>query len=544
MSFPFFLEMAWKSALIAGGALALATFLKSRSAADRAAVLRLGIALLLALPLISLLLPALQWEVAAAAADEVQPALLSPVMTDTAAYTTDLPAMATVPESTIWDDPSLLIATAYLGGLLMAALRLGAGLLTLQRWTRSAAPVACPEWISAFDRVRDGRNVRLLVSPEAPSPLSWGWLSPAILIDRDTLDRPEDAEAILEHEMAHVIRRDWPMLMLARVASVLFWFNPLVRLLERSFVQHSEEAADCHALGRVEPTFYAQTLLGCASHASRSALPANSIASQGLARRVKAILDGRVRATKSGSFWTFAAMIACVVFAAPLAALELTKKMPEPPEAPAAPKGAALAPIAPQAALAPLPPAAPLAAAAPLPPKPRHMSQREYDKLAAAHAEIPGIVASAMASIDADEIGRATEEAMREVRAVSGTEISIAVREAQREARRATLEAQRATREAMREVERSKAHGAGGMEAGARSMEAGAKEMAETAHKLRTSKAYREKQIAEAAARGEHVTHEELIEAADGLEEGSHGLREGARGMREAAAEMRGHNIH
>ena len=59
MSFPFFLEMAWKSALIAGGALALSAFLKSRSAADRAAVLRLAIGLLLALPFISLLLPAL-----------------------------------------------------------------------------------------------------------------------------------------------------------------------------------------------------------------------------------------------------------------------------------------------------------------------------------------------------------------------------------------------------------------------------------------------------------------------------------------------------
>ena len=75
-------------------------------------------------------------------------------------------------------------------------------------------------------------------------------------------------------------------------------------------------------------------------------------------------------------------------------------------------------------------------------------------------------------------------------------------------------------------------------------MEAGAKQMDETAHKLRTSKAYREKQIAEAAARGDHVTHEELIEAAEGLHEGAEGLREGARGMREAAADMRGNRAH
>ncbi|MBA3677335.1 MAG: hypothetical protein H0W74_08030 [Sphingosinicella sp.] len=547
MSFPFFLEMAWKSAFIAGGALLLGLFLKSRSAADRAAVLRLGIGLLLALPLISLLLPALQWELAAASAEEVQPTLLnSALLADAAPVSLDA-SMGPASQPTIWDDPSGLIAIAYLGGFFMAALRLGAGLLTLHRWTRDAAPATCPEWLAAFERVADDRNVRLLVSADAPSPLSWGWFSPAILIDRDTQDRPEDADAILEHEMAHVVRHDWPMLMLARTASVLFWFNPLVWLLERAFVQHSEEAADCQALGRVEPTFYAQTLLGCASHASGFPLPANSIASQGLARRVRAILDSRVRSTKSGSFWTFGAMIGCVLFAAPLAALELTQAMPEPPQAPPAPTTPWPSPPAPKAPAAPLAtiaPVAPYAALAPLPPKPKNMSQREYEKLAAAHAELPSVIAAAMNSLDADEIGRMTEEAMHEAAAVSRVEVSAAIRQARREARNATMEAQRATREAMREVERSKSHGAVGLEAGARDMEAGAREMAQAAHKLRTSKAFREKQIAEAAARGKHVTHEELIEAADGLEDGSEGLRDGAQGMREAAAEMRAPSMH
>ncbi len=41
MSLGFFVEMAWKSALISGAALLLVILLRSRSAADRAAVLRL-----------------------------------------------------------------------------------------------------------------------------------------------------------------------------------------------------------------------------------------------------------------------------------------------------------------------------------------------------------------------------------------------------------------------------------------------------------------------------------------------------------------------
>ena len=47
MDVSFFGEMAWQSALISGFALALAYVLRSRAAADRALVLRLGVVMLL-----------------------------------------------------------------------------------------------------------------------------------------------------------------------------------------------------------------------------------------------------------------------------------------------------------------------------------------------------------------------------------------------------------------------------------------------------------------------------------------------------------------
>ena len=50
----FFAEMGWKSALIAAAALGFAAVLRSRAAADRALVLRIGVALLLFLALIAL----------------------------------------------------------------------------------------------------------------------------------------------------------------------------------------------------------------------------------------------------------------------------------------------------------------------------------------------------------------------------------------------------------------------------------------------------------------------------------------------------------
>ena len=57
MDLSFFVQMAWKSALIAGAALGLAYVLRSRAASDRAMVLRIGVTMLLLLPIAALALP-------------------------------------------------------------------------------------------------------------------------------------------------------------------------------------------------------------------------------------------------------------------------------------------------------------------------------------------------------------------------------------------------------------------------------------------------------------------------------------------------------
>ena len=232
----------------------------------------------------------------------------------------------TMPDPTIWDDPTPLVILAYLGGLAMVGARLVAGLWMLRRWTRSAQDVCCPSWLAAFDRVRwivpNAEAVRLKVSSEIGSPLSWGWRNPVILIDPDTLEMAEDAEAILAHEAAHIARRDWPMLMLSRVAATLFWFNPLVWLLEREVVQQAEEAADLEAAQRVEPSRYAETLLGLAQ--ANAMVPANSMApsAQALGRRVRAVLDRRIRERPSGSGLDRSGDAGLLRHAAPVAAMQ------------------------------------------------------------------------------------------------------------------------------------------------------------------------------------------------------------------------------
>ena len=166
MDVSFFAEMAWKSALIAGAALALAYVLRSRAASDRALVLRIGVAMLLLLPLIALALPALPieaWAAPEAAAPRRRRASagrrsrLRPRAV--AAARRAAGARRLQPAApTIWDDPTPLVLLAYLGGLLMVGGRLLAGLFMLRRWTRDARAVTCPEWLAAFERAARRRT--------------------------------------------------------------------------------------------------------------------------------------------------------------------------------------------------------------------------------------------------------------------------------------------------------------------------------------------------------------------------------------------------
>jgi beta-lactamase regulating signal transducer with metallopeptidase domain len=592
MDVSFFVQMGWKSALIAGAALGLAYVLRSRAASDRAMVLRIGVTMLLLLPLAALALPSLNI-VAFSAPEAPAAAAMAPapaIAPETAAAYTYVPGPEALPSAvqavdpqpaaspSIWDDPTPLVFLAYLGGLLMVGGRLLLGLFMLRRWTKGARDVTDPDWLAAFARVRGADDrTRLMVSDAVPSPLSWGWRRPVILIDPDTLDEPEEADAILAHEMAHVARRDWVALMLTRVAAAAFWFNPIVWLLEREIVQQAEEAADCEAAAHVEPARYAQTLLTWAQ-VNGGVFAANSIAPKhsALGRRIRAILDRRER--PSGTAWARIAALTCIGLAAPIAAVQLVQAaQPTPPEAPAAPAPAPLAPPAPHALPAPGAPAAP-----PAPPAPLadidipDVTSEVHAALAEVLPHIPEIVAASLSAVDPEEIDRQVQEALREgnveVRHMSRAErerVRSEVRRAMQQVReqmaRARADMARARADmgrvraemasqapriavAMQEARRAAAaapqaiaiamrSGSVGMAHGAEGMERGAQRMEEQARRFR-DRSYREQVIARERARGHNVTHEDLLEAASGMEEGARGMRDGAREMREAARRM------
>jgi beta-lactamase regulating signal transducer with metallopeptidase domain len=90
--------------------------------------------------------------------------------------------------------------------------------------------------------------VTLLQSRRSVMPMTWG-LRAKILLPRDA-DEWTDArlKAVLLHELAHVKRFDYETQLLARLATVLYWFNPLVWIAARKMRVERELACDDRVL--------------------------------------------------------------------------------------------------------------------------------------------------------------------------------------------------------------------------------------------------------------------------------------------------------
>jgi len=355
-------DLAWKSGVVAAAVLAAAALLRSRPAAERVALLRLGVVVVLALPLLTTVVPALRIQAPALARLEPAPAAAPAV----APAPAPLPSIATAapprPAAAVASaraapphriTPLAMLGAVWAAGVGVLLLRLLGGVAALALWTRRADPVSDPAWRAALDRaVAGGRRPRLKVSSRIASPLSWSWPRGVILIDEETLSRPERADAVLTHEMGHIRHYDWLFLMLSHALVAMQWFNPFVWLLQKELARQSEHAADAWAVRRIGRTDYAGALVAMA----RSARPHAALGMAGptasdLARRVAAILDA---SRGKGRPWSTAvAAVAFVGMAGPLAALEWTPEaLPAPLRPATAPTSGAAASAAPTTAAA------------------------------------------------------------------------------------------------------------------------------------------------------------------------------------------------
>jgi len=129
------------------------------------------------------------------------------------------------------------------------------------------------------------RRIRLVTSSEIDIPAVFRIFRPVVILPIHSRTWLEDRiKAVLQHELIHVIRLDWPVRIAARFACAIYWFNPLVWWAKRRLDLEQEMACDEEVLSLgSRASSYACHLLGIARTAVHR--PALAVAGLEMARR-------------------------------------------------------------------------------------------------------------------------------------------------------------------------------------------------------------------------------------------------------------------
>jgi len=236
-------------------------------------------------------------------------------------YRVAISAMLPTQPIVAWGGWAML--TAYMLGVGCGALRLAHGCRRANRLKQGIAP-----WREATECLSPHTSERPLppappvfTSPYVASPIAIGLLHPAIILPEglaETLS-PQQLRHVLLHEYAHVAFRHGLGGLLERIAGVLFWPHPLVRMLCRELGRAREEVCDNFASQEDGATCYARTLLTIAQGIDTAPSVISTLALMGsgtsLEARITGLLDPRRDRMVSLKRWKLWAATGTAAFA-------------------------------------------------------------------------------------------------------------------------------------------------------------------------------------------------------------------------------------
>ena len=235
----------------------------------------------------------------------------------------------TVPAS--WALDLFLLWAAGAGVLLV---RIGVSLWQIQKLRRECRPLSSGDLAAlphaTLRDLRSTRAVTVALSDRVSVPTAVGFFSPVILLPAWIMKElsPEELNAILIHELAHLQRRDDWTNLLQKVLRALFFFHPGVWWVEKQLSVEREMACDDVVLAHTaNPRAYAECLISVAEKSFVQRGLALAQAAVGrmhqTAQRIAQILDAkRSRATQVwkpalGLVAAFSAMSVAYVASAP-----------------------------------------------------------------------------------------------------------------------------------------------------------------------------------------------------------------------------------
>jgi beta-lactamase regulating signal transducer with metallopeptidase domain len=161
-------------------------------------------------------------------------------------------------------------AVGWLCGFAWSLIRVAADVAALLRLREEET--APPDWLShRFGLMTRGfrRSIRLLVHPGVDGPLAFGVLRAVIYLPASAVTQlsPDEIEAVLAHELAHLRRHDFLWNLLQTVVECVYFYHPMVHGLGRNLRMQRELRCDDAAVawcGR--PLVYASALHALEQH--------------------------------------------------------------------------------------------------------------------------------------------------------------------------------------------------------------------------------------------------------------------------------------
>jgi GWxTD domain-containing protein len=189
------------------------------------------------------------------------------------------------------------IVPLWMAGVLIFYARTAGGWLAAQRLRGKAATPAAPEWQERLRalaaRLRVTRPVVLLESCLAESPVMMGFLRPVILVPAGLLAglAPDQLEAILLHELAHIRRHDYAVNVMQSLVEGLLFYHPAVWWISGIVRAERENCCDDAVVAvRGDARGYAAALAALESLRS-AGQPALAAKGGNLMRRIHRLLE-------------------------------------------------------------------------------------------------------------------------------------------------------------------------------------------------------------------------------------------------------------
>ncbi|MCP5108290.1 MAG: M48 family metalloprotease [bacterium] len=194
-----------------------------------------------------------------------------------------------------------LVVTIWMLGMLVLMLRLAGGFIYNQRLKSHQTrplPGKWDNWMRAFRR-KTGirRTIQLMESALVKIPMTLGHFKPVILFPVGMVTGlPRDqVEALLAHELAHIVRKDYLVNIMQNFVDILFFYHPGVHWISSHTRAERENCCDDIAVSLSGDSInVARALSNIQGHGLSAANPAMAASgSRGLLGRIKRLVRPR-----------------------------------------------------------------------------------------------------------------------------------------------------------------------------------------------------------------------------------------------------------